>query len=48
MENYFVEMLSLLNYGEARLDMKNQKAYTMLEAEASFRVVSLQYGWIQN
>lgn len=35
-ESYFVEILSLLNEGEARLDLHNVSQYTIFEAKEAF------------
>jgi hypothetical protein len=35
-ESYFVEVLSLLNEGKARIDFLNRNPYTLFEAKDAF------------
>ena len=46
-ESYFVEIISLLNIGKARLDLGNQIPYSLAEAKEAFQRVAKQHGWIK-
>lgn len=46
-ESYFVEILSLLNEGSARLDLYNLNPYTIYEAKEAFQRVARQHGWMK-
>jgi hypothetical protein len=46
-ESYFVEILSLLNEGGARLDLNNLNPYTVYEAKEAFQRVARQHGWMK-
>ncbi len=45
-EGYFVEIISLLNEGEARLDLNNSSNYTLYEAKDAFQRVAQQHKWL--
>ena len=40
LESYFIEILSLLNEGRARLDLANQNSYSIFEAKEAFNRVA--------
>ncbi len=46
-ESYFVEILSLLNAGEARLDLQNTMQYSLIEAREAFNRVARDHGWLK-
>jgi ubiquitin-conjugating enzyme E2 Q len=46
-ESYFVEILSLLNEGGARLDTFNLNQYSIYEAKEAFTRVARQHGWMK-
>lgn len=46
-ESYFVEILSLINAGEARLDTNNTMPYSMQEAKDAFNRVAKDHGWLK-
>lgn len=46
-ESYFIEILSLLNEGKARLDISNLNSYCLAEAKEAFQRVARQHGWLK-
>ena len=47
LESYFVEIISLINAGEARLDTHNTMPYSLPEAKEAFNRVARDHGWIK-
>ena len=45
LESYFVEIISLINAGEARLDTNNSIPYSLQEAKDAFNRVARDHGW---
>ena len=46
LESYFVEIISLINAGDARLDTQNTVPYSLQEAREAFNRVARDHGWI--
>lgn len=47
LESYFVEVISLINAGNARLDLNNMQPYTLHEAKDAFNRVARDHGWVK-
>ncbi len=47
LESYFVEVISLLNAGDARLDTNNVIPYSLNEAKEAFNRVARDHGWLK-
>lgn len=47
LESYFIEIISLINAGEARLDVNNSIPYTLQEAKDAFNRVARDHGWLK-
>ena len=47
LESYFVEVISLINAGDARLDLVNLMPYSLNEAKDAFNRVARDHGWIK-
>ena len=47
LESYFVEVISLINSGDARLDLNNLMPYSLQEAKDAFNRVARDHGWIK-
>ena len=45
LESYFVEILSLLNEGKAKLDVRINQPYSLYEAREAFQRVAKHHGW---
>lgn len=46
-ESYLVEILSLINAGEARLDTNHSIPYSLQEAKEAFNRVARDHGWLK-
>jgi ubiquitin-conjugating enzyme E2 Q len=47
LESYFIEVISLINSGDARLDLNNLMPYSLQEAKDAFNRVARDHGWIK-
>lgn len=47
LESYLVEIISLINGGEARLDVHNLVPYSLNEAKDAFNRVARDHGWLK-
>ena len=47
LESYFVEVISLINSGDARLDVNSLVPYSLGEAKEAFNRVARDHGWIK-
>ncbi|CDW86592.1 uba ts-n domain containing protein [Stylonychia lemnae] len=47
LESYLVEIISLINHGDARLDLGNLYPYGLMEAKEAFNRVARDHGWLK-
>ena len=47
LESMLVEIISLLNAGNARLDLQHMVPYSYQEAQEAFNRVAKHHGWIK-
>ena len=47
LESFFVEIISLINQGDARLDTNNLFPYSLQEAKDAFNRVARDHGWLK-